>query len=113
MKKILGLLLIATLAGTTITVTKASSAESNGCTDTVKNVELQDMNNKSVFCSDNNVSNVGRFGRLATSVGIQNGTWQFWSRPNFQGDSVVVESDTFTRLGNLSNRVASFRRISP
>ncbi len=114
-KKLTALALVTatSIAGTTLTVTKASSTESNGCTNTVKTVELQDAHQHSVFCSDNNVSNLGRFGKTATSVGVQSGTWKFWSRPNFQGDSVTVSSETFMRLGKLSNAVSSFKRISP
>ena len=108
----LALVTVTSIAATTLTVAKASSAESNGCTNVVKTVELQDGHQHSVFCSDNNVSNVGRFGKTATSVGVQSGTWKFWSKPNFQGDSVTVSSETFTRLGKLSNNVSSFRRIS-
>ncbi|GAA6616637.1 beta/gamma crystallin-related protein [Scytonema sp. NUACC26] len=109
----LSLITVTSIAGTILTVTKASSTESDGCTNIVKTIELQDGRQNKVFCSDNNVSNLGKFGKKATSVSVQSGTWKFWSKPNFQGDSVTVSSDTFTRLGKLSNNVSSFRRISP
>jgi hypothetical protein len=52
------------------------------------------------------------FDNVANFVTVDSGTWEFFDKPGFQGDSVVIEGETGgTILGDLTGRVSSVRRV--
>ncbi|MEH1833977.1 MAG: hypothetical protein V7L29_18365 [Nostoc sp.] len=105
----LALLTVTSLAGATLSVTSVSAQSNNGCGNVVKNIELKDSQNQSVFCSDGgNVKDLGAFGINATNVSVQSGKWTFYQGKNFKGKSVTVEGEIFQSLGFKG--VGSFKK---
>ncbi|MGL6337531.1 MAG: hypothetical protein ACRC80_00135 [Waterburya sp.] len=53
------------------------------------------------------------FDNIAERVTVNSGTWEFFDKPNFGGDSIVIEGETGgTILGDLTGKVSSVRRVS-
>jgi Beta/Gamma crystallin len=52
------------------------------------------------------------FDDISTSVVVNSGTWRFYTEPNFQGQSIDVESDTARDFpGIFNNSISSLKSI--
>jgi hypothetical protein len=52
------------------------------------------------------------FNNISSSVVVNNGTWEFFTKPNFQGESIEVDSDTARDLPEIfNNSISSLRAV--
>jgi hypothetical protein len=52
------------------------------------------------------------FDDISSSVVVNSGTWRFYTEPNFQGQSIDVESDTARDLpGGFNNSISSLKSV--
>jgi hypothetical protein len=64
--------------------------------------------------TNNKIANLSNFNfnNITSSVAVNSGTWRFYTKPNFKGAYIDVESDTARDLpGKFNNSISSLRSI--
>ena len=110
----LALLILTSVAGTTLTLSEASARPRRNSR-ALKEVTLRDRDRRGSFGSNNGVADLSKVGfdNRADFVEINGSVaWRFYTGKNFKGRSTVVKPNTGRSLGRFANKISSFCAVS-